>query len=360
MRHPTDGTLRRLLDEPDAIADDVRSHAARCPVCTDGLARARADAATAAAALEPGTDPAPDVDAAWARFAAHHPVARTRAVAPPPARRWRRTIGRPVAAVAAALVVLAGAGVAAAADWLPIFHTEHVTTVPVATTDLVQLPDLSQYGDFTVTGQQSAHQVADAAAARAATGLAVPAVRNLPAGVSGDPVYEVAGPVTATFTFSAQKAAQAAAAAGQQPPAPPPGLDGSRLRITAGPGVAVVWPRSSQLPELLVARLTAPTVESSGVPYDTVRDYLLSLPGLPPDLAAQLRAISADATTLPLPVPANLATSSPTRVDGVAATLLTARTGTMAAVVWVKDGVVSGVAGMLPADQILAVARSLS
>ncbi len=52
MRHPTDGTLRRLLDEPDGVADTDRDHIADCPVCQEGLDGARDDAAFAAAALD--------------------------------------------------------------------------------------------------------------------------------------------------------------------------------------------------------------------------------------------------------------------------------------------------------------------
>src|SRR3712207_8132907 len=88
----------------------------------------------------------------------------------------------------------------------------------------------------------------------------------------------------ATFTFSADKAAQATAAEGEVLPPPPPGIDGSSLRLQAGPGVAAVWSQPTGVPTLVVARVGAPTVDSSGVPFETVRDYLLSLPGLPDSL----------------------------------------------------------------------------
>jgi hypothetical protein len=90
-----------------------------------------------------------------------------------------------------------------------------------------------------------------------------------------------------------------------------------------------------------------------------VRDYLLSLPGLPENLAAQLRAFSGDGTTLPLPVPADLATSSDTQVNGLPATVLASRDEAMAAVVWVDDGVVTAVAGALGADEVVSLARGV-
>ena len=360
MRHPSEGVLRRLVDEPAGVPDDDRAHVADCPTCLRALESARSEARLVDTALmTPGSV---DTDAAWARFAtttasaapAHRP-----AVAAAAPGRWRTALRRPVIAALSATVLVAGAGVAAANDWLPIFQTEHVHPVEVTSTDLVAVPDLSAYGDLEITQQPDPQQVSDARTARERTGLAVPGVAQLPAGVTGDPAYQVAGTVVATFTFSAEKAAQAAAAAGETLPPPPAALDGSSLRLEAGPGVAAIWSQPTGVPTLVVARVGAPKVYSSGVPFETVRDYLLSLPGIPESLAVQLRDLSADGGTLPLPVPAELVTSSTADVNGTEATVLTSRNGLFAGVVWVKDGVMTGVAGSLSADELLSVARDL-
>jgi hypothetical protein len=130
--------------------------------------------------------------------------------------------------------------------------------------------------------------------------------------------------------------------------------------MEAGPGVAAVWSQPTGVPTLVAARVVAPKVYSAGVPFEEVRDYLLSLPGLPDELATQLRDLSEDeAGTLPLPVPAELVTSSTADVGGSSATVLTSRDGLFAAVVWVEDGVMTGVAGTLSADELLSVAREL-
>jgi hypothetical protein len=123
--------------------------------------------------------------------------------------------------------------------------------------------------------------------------------------------------------------------------------------------VAEIWGQPGGVPDLLVGRAVAPSASSSGAPFETVRDYLLSLPGLPDDIAAQLRRISADETTLPLPVPTDQVTSSSAQVSGVPATVLVTRDRTLAAVVWVDDGVLTAVAGALDADEVLSVARGL-
>jgi hypothetical protein len=358
MRHPTEGVLRRLLDEPAGVSEPDRAHVTDCRQCLDGLAGMREDASLVDAALTTRGDA--DVDTAWLRLSsASVPVGPARQATAPGAGRFRGVVRRPAVAALAVAVILTGAGTAAANDWLQIFRTEQIAPVSLSTADLVSLPDLDEYGDVVVSGEGEVHEVSDAAAAEAETGLDVPEVTTLPRGISGDPVYQVGGKVKATFTFSADRAARVAAEADETMPPPPAGLDGSRVRLVAGPGVAGVWSQPAGVPALLVGRAVAPTAFSSGVPFETVRDYLLSLPGLPDDVAAQLRTFTADGSTLPLPVPVDQVTTSSADVDGVPATVLATRDRTLAAVVWVDDGLVTVVAGALDTDEVLAVARGL-
>jgi hypothetical protein len=357
MRHPTDGTLRRLVDEPVGVPDADREHVAGCPVCLAGLAAARSDAALAAGTLA-ASDPV-DIDAGWQRLTAAVAAEERRPAPVHAAPRRRALLRRPLVAVFGVALVLAGGTAAAATDWLQIFRTEQIQAVNVTESDLVALPDLSAYGDVQVTQAPDLHPVPDAAAAGDATGLAVPEVAALPEGVTGDPTYLASGQVSAEFTFSADKAAQAALEHGQTLPPPPPGLDGSRFRLTAGPGVAQIWGEDRGVPALVVARAVAPAAFSSGVPFETARDYLLSLPGIPADLADQLRSFDGTGTTLPLPVPARFVTTAHAEVNGHDATVLTSRDGLLAGVVWVEDGVVTAVAGSVSADEVLSVASDL-
>jgi hypothetical protein len=359
MRHPTEGVLRRLLDEPAGVSDPDRRHVADCPQCLAALAAMREDAALVDAAL--ATEGAADVDvaAAWQRLSTAASAAGMRESAAPRPRRSRPLLRRPLVAALAVAVVLTGASTVAANEWLQIFQTDQIAPVAFTTADFNALPDLSEYGEVEVTREAAVHPVSDAAAAAAATGLDVPEVAALPRGITGEPTYQVAREVTAAFTFSAERAARAAARAGRTLPPPPPRLDGSTVRLVAGPGVAQLWASSAGAPGLVVGRAVAPKAFSSGVPFETVRDYLLSLPGLPENVAAQLRGFTADGSTLPLPVPADEVTTSSADVNGVPATVLTARDRTMAAVVWVEDGVVTVVAGSPDADELLTVAREL-
>ena len=167
MRHPTDGTLRRLLDEPAGVADADREHVAGCPRACPGWPPPRQDAALAGAALD--VELAVDVDAAWQRLS--HAVAAGERGRRPRPQSARSLAGRRCAArwspALGVVAVLLGAGAAAAADWLQIFRTEQIAPVTITQADLVELPDLSAYGDLEVTEEPDVREVADAAAAEA-------------------------------------------------------------------------------------------------------------------------------------------------------------------------------------------------
>ena len=68
MRHPTEGVLRRLVDEPAGVADADREHVAGCPTCLRALDTARADAQLVGSALAATSTSDIDTDAAWARL----------------------------------------------------------------------------------------------------------------------------------------------------------------------------------------------------------------------------------------------------------------------------------------------------
>src|SRR3954453_12141761 len=130
MRHPTDGTLRRLLDEPAGVADADREHVANCPTCLSGLAAAQEDAALARSALD--VNLTVDVDAGWRRLSHAVPADDRRRVPPAPRPpRWRAALRSPVIAVVAVAALLTGASAAAAADWLQIFRTQQIAPVTV-------------------------------------------------------------------------------------------------------------------------------------------------------------------------------------------------------------------------------------
>src|SRR3954464_7747362 len=103
MRHPSEGVLRRLVDEPAGVTDDERAHVASCPTCLRALETARADAQRVGTVL--ASPVAVDTDAAWARLSATT-AAPVRQV---PRARWRPALRRPVVAALSAVVLVTGA-----------------------------------------------------------------------------------------------------------------------------------------------------------------------------------------------------------------------------------------------------------
>jgi hypothetical protein len=118
MRHPTEGVLRRLLDEPAGVADRDRRHVAGCPQCLEELAATREDAVLVGAAMAPVGVADVDVDAAWRRLssaglaAEPAPAAAAPAAAPvlPRGARSRGLLRPSRAAALAVAAVLTGRG----------------------------------------------------------------------------------------------------------------------------------------------------------------------------------------------------------------------------------------------------------
>lgn len=272
------------------------------------------------------------------------------------------------ASVALVAVLLTASGVAETI--LTIFEPKQVTAVQITPNDIASaMNGLGSYGTLTWSTPPRPYDVPDARTAASESGLAVAQPATLPASVKASPVrYGVMPHTTATFTFSADKTRQAAARQGRTPPPMPANIDGSKLFITGGPGVVQIYgdasgtptrPQADALPTLVIAQGKAPVVQSDGVTIEQLQAYLLAQPGITPEVAAQIRAIKDPSSTLPIPIPVNMASSKNVTVQGAPAVFVGDSTGLGSAVIWSKDGIVYGVAGTLSEAEIMAVANSL-
>jgi hypothetical protein len=405
MNHLDEGALRRLLDEHDLLTAAERDHVDGCEICQALARQLRADAEAAQSLL---AVPSPSVDAGAALAQMRRRAESTVPAPPTIGRRFRaafyvtpRRLWRPAAVltvVAVAAVGLVASGVAQ--NMVKIFEPQQVTTVPLNAGALGSLPDLGAYGTVTSIEQPRASAVKDLGAAATSTGLHLLSPTRLPGDVSGLRVsFGVLSEGKGSFTFSSQKAAASALASGNSLPALPANLDGSTLFLTAGPaavttygspsltaalaeasastggsrettgsgapgGIAAAGGAShssilSGIPKLVILQAKAPVVSSNG---PSVADYeaaLLSLPGIPPDLAAQIKAIGDPSSTLPIPVPAGKASSSRADINGSSAVLIGDSTGIGSVVIWVRDGMVYAVGGTLADNVVVDVARSM-
>jgi len=374
--HPSDGTLRRWLDEPVAIEAATRQHLAACSRCAGRLGRIGADASRAAVLLAVPA-PAADVEAARARFARTEGTAQLNAPGvrsgrvPAPARRsavraQRVMVGVAIAATASVVVVVTGAS----QDFLSLFQPEQLAPVPVTIADVRSLSGLTSYGNVHADGSLHLQPEANAAAAGQAAGIAVPVIHHVPSGASASPSYAVVAGGVVSFTFDATLARAAAARAGGDLPPMPKGLDGSTLTVSIAPAVVISYGfdaaslyQGGSLPTgneaFVVVASRTPTVSTTGVTMRQLEAYLLSVPGIPAEVASELRALGNPEQTVPVPIPIDLASASTVSINGAPGLLIGDSTQLGSVVVWTHNGVVDAVAGTLSSSEALEVARSL-
>jgi len=369
VRHLSDGTLRRIYDEPLALTAADQAHFDECPDCKPRFNAIANDArATTALLRVPAFEP-------QARAALSGVQARiTREETARPPRRYERWLDRssprwrpmagPAMAVLLAAVLVAALGVSGVAQSLVrIFEPSRVTVVQVSPSDFAQSGTLLDYGQVKwLPEPPKLQQLTDAAAAHTQSGLPVLMPASLPNGVTGPASYGVVSHATGSLTFDAARLQASASKAGVHVAAMPSGIDGSTLVVNGGPALIEVWglgstPETMSVPTLVIAQTRVPTVDSTGASRAQLEDYLLSQPGVPPELAAQVRAIKDPSTTLPIPIPKGLATTESVQVNGTPGVLIKAVLG--AGVVWVENGVIYAVGGQLTPDQVLAIATSL-
>jgi len=369
VRHLSDGTLRRIYDEPLALAAADQAHFDGCGDCKVRFEAIANDARATTALL--GV-PAFEPQAASALATARARITRDEAARPPrwyerwlnqASPRWR-PMATPAVAVLLAAALLTGVAVTGVAQSLVrIFEPHSVTAVQVSPSDFTGTSAVLDYGAVKwLPDAPKLQQLTDASAAQAQSGLPVLTPASLPRGVSGPVSYGVVSHATGSLTFDAARLQASAARAGVHVSPMPSSINGSTLVVNAGPALIEVWGLSAdagqaQVPTLVIAQTRIPTVDSSGATTTQLEDYLLSQPGVPPEIEAQIKAIKDPSTTLPIPIPKGLATSQPVQVNGVQGLMIKAVLG--AGVVWVKDGVIYAVGGQLTPDQVLAIATTL-
>jgi len=399
MVHATDGTLRRMEDEPQAVPMADRRHVA---VCRRRLAQVSADAQFTHTLLAHPMS-APDTTGAFLRLQQRLLAGET---SPPPTIQERissmiarrgATLVKPFAGIAAGVSLVAAIALTPAGAWagnfLSVFEPTQVTAVPIDPADLKSLPDLAKYGSIHAPASPVIQHFQSSAAAAAAAGLPALAAKSLPAGVPNTPSFEVIPGATGSFTFSAAKAQANAAAQGKSLPAMPANLDGATLQVSTGTALVVLYADQSKVkmavgaaaaqdgsrtasasqeaaiaaralgPSLVIAEMKAPTVTTTGngVTAAQLEAYLLAQPGISPSLAAAIRAMGDPTSTLPIPVPINKAVSqNVTLADGAHAVVIGDSTGLVGGIIWVKGAIVYGVGGSLTQSQLINLANGLA
>ena len=113
------------------------------------------------------------------------------------------------------------------------------------------------------------------------------------------------------------------------------------------------------LPQLIVAKSAVPVVTSTQVTTKQIEAYILSMPGVSPELAAAIRSIGDPATTLPIPVPVEYASSAKVSINGDPGVALGDNTGLGSGVIWIHKTNVFVVAGSLKQSVVVDIAKKL-
>jgi hypothetical protein len=360
--------LRRLDDEPLAVPDRITDHVAGCERCRARRARI-ADDTERAAQLFSGPHVVSDDDVAWARIRRELNRTPERPAGRPP--RVGPVAGRGMvfprlslrAGLAIGSVAILVAGTAAAATFTTIFAPTHVAPLGVSQSDLRAISafiggDGAAVGGFsTPAGSRTlrfgtirwtsapAQPVSSVTQAEAQAGFAVSLPTHLPAGVGGLQQITVQPRMSVTATFNS--------AAGS--------LAGSSVTLTTDPAVFAGYggANGNDVPTLGVAAMPRPRALSTGSNLKQIEAFMLSQPGIPPQLAEEVRLLGDLKTTLPVPVPARAAVRS-VQVGRWPGVLVADPSNTAAAVIWEDGGgMLHAVAGLLDSQQVLNVADQL-
>jgi hypothetical protein len=370
VRHIAEGVLRRLDGEPLAIPDRVSDHVAGCERCSARREAIARDTERAARLLST-PQLVPDTDLAWARLERElhgrpdeggDRRRRREPNVPRPRRFPRVSLHAGLAFFAVAIVI---AGTAAAATLTTIFDPTHVAPVSVSQSELRAISAFMGVGDSQVVGGFStpsgsstfrfgtirwsssgvARPASSLAEATAQAGFPVSLPAHLPGGVGGVQRFIVQPRVRAIVTFNSSAA----------------GLGGSSVTLDAGPAVIAQYATASgtDVPTLGVMTIPRPTALSTGATMSQIEAFLLDQPGIPPELAEEVRLLGDLRTTLPVPVPPGASVRS-VQVAGWPGVLVADPSNAAAGVVWEDGGgTIRLVAGILDSRDVLNVADQL-
>jgi hypothetical protein len=276
---------------------------------------------------------------------------------------------RPAVALVAALVVVSAAAATGVADTVfTVFEPKQVATVQVDPTQLRGIPDPSEYGTLTWIVRPSPHDVADAKAAAAEAGFSALVPASLPQGVPSTVRFGVVNEAKATFQFDAAKASAAAARISATIPPMPAAIAATTLTLTGGPAIVQQYGGSKDVSSgqplpgtqgLIIVQARAPVVTSNGASVQELRDYALAQPGIPPSVAAQIRAIGDPIGTLLIPVGISKESLRPVTVRGTQGYVMGDQTGLGSGVFWLERGYVIGVMGSIKESDLLSLVASL-
>lgn len=257
----------------------------------------------------------------------------------------------------------------AAEEFLSVFRVERFQPVTVDPNERMEgMMDLSRLGQVeTANASMEVTELDSLDEARALDSLRVKTPAYLPPGVSGEPEVQMTSGGSMKFTFDLEKANAYLAEIGETEFTVPEKFDGAGFTVNVPPVLSVVYGGAAgeaadgmQVPAVMLMEANSPVVETfGGVDMAELREFLLSVPGLPPSLEAQLRAIDDWSNTLPVPIPVGTDVADKVTVNGQPGLLVADDTVKGAGVVWQEGGSIYFVGGSLSQEEVMKIANSM-
>lgn len=388
------------LRDGELTADEsakARAHLALCPDCAAderGVTNSGREVYELLAALDPPADEIPDRTTALVTIQARIDREDNHKDRPESLHELahlsrgnrRRRYGRLVAAVAAAILValllLPNAG-ALADQFLALFRAQQFQPVNVDPQRFVYdlMSNLRDFSDMQVQYSR-APDLADATQAQAEQYIHFPLLlpSHLPPGVGHTPHFSLISSANATFTFNSTKVQAYLRQTGQSGIHIPAILIGATFSITSDPGVIINYASncrktddhgassSTTSPLLLcgggtpfyAAEIPSPVVQATGkASLKDLRDFLLSLPRLSPELHAMLQQLNLERGIVPLPIPSEVDAQQVT-IHGASGVVLVDNSLKVGGVMWQAHGIIYMVATITAnSTELLDSANSL-
>lgn len=385
---PDTGLLKMYSDGecPPLLAESVRLHLTECADCRQqlaGLDELCCFAGQKMSALVPTPDEGSELNVYRVMNTARAQQAEKHGILENFRERMLGVImsGRKKAVFAglAAVLVLAVAFAlppvrTAADDFLSIFRVEKFQPVSVNPSERMNnLMDLTQLGTVdlkNVNTEPTKFESIDQA--RTLNFMRVQAPSYLPEGIKGDPTLQMMNGGSLKFTFDTAKAKAYLDKIGEKNFTVPERFNGAGFTVNVNPVFSIAYgmPQEAANPgneaavevtnALMIVESNSPTVETFGnVSIGDLREFLLSVPGLPPSLVAQLKAIDDWSTTMPVPIPVGKDMADQVTVNGHSGLLVADDTVKVAGVIWNDNGTLYFVGGNYPKDEIMKVAESM-
>jgi hypothetical protein len=277
---------------------------------------------------------------------------------------WRQLRRNWVAAMAAAvllaLLILPNAS-ALADQFLSLFRVQQFQPVSIDPRDFAShpLPGVQDFGTWQLSANSLNTQdnLTQAQAQRLVT-FHIVQPGNLPGGLNQNPAFAVLTGGQLTFTFSATKTHAYLVRNGHSNMTIPANLDGAKYTVSVSSGVEMNYGSRDKV--FLVIEIPGPTIQAaSSASLNELRDFMLSLPNLPPQLVSQLRQIDLNSGTIPIPIPPQISAQRVT-IHGASGLLLADNTPIGGAVVWQTRGMIYALGGNIGnAAQLMAAANTL-